>query len=83
MFKKVGKVEHELELLAELAAMNPVFYISLLKKCVGDPTSLVPLESVSLKDSLSYEEVPVEILEHKVRRLRTKEVTSIKVLWRS
>ena len=52
--------------------MHPVFHISLLKKCVGDPTSIVTLESVAMKDSLSYEDVPLEILDRKVRRLRTK-----------
>ncbi|WMV46668.1 hypothetical protein MTR67_040053 [Solanum verrucosum] len=52
-------------------------------KCVGDPTSIIPLESVVVKDSLTYEEVTVEILDRQVRRLRNKEVTSVKVLWRS
>ncbi|WMV53573.1 hypothetical protein MTR67_046958 [Solanum verrucosum] len=45
--------------------------------------SIVPLESVAVKDSLSYEDVPVEILDRQVRRLRNKEVASVKVLWRS
>ncbi|WMV25446.1 hypothetical protein MTR67_018831 [Solanum verrucosum] len=46
ILKRAGKVAYELELPSELAAVNPVFHISLLKKCVGDPTSIVPLESV-------------------------------------
>ncbi|WMV09551.1 hypothetical protein MTR67_002936 [Solanum verrucosum] len=54
---------YELEIPAELAAVHPVFHISLLKKCVGDPASIVPLESVTVKDSLTYEEVRVEILD--------------------
>ncbi|KAH0781018.1 hypothetical protein KY290_000616 [Solanum tuberosum] len=45
--------------------------------------SIVPLESVAVKDSLTYEEVPVEILDRQVRRLRNKEVALVKVLWRS
>ena len=43
----VGKMAYELELPAELAAVHPVFHISLLKKCVGDPASIVSLESAS------------------------------------
>ena len=78
--KRVGKVAFELKLPAELAAVHPVFHISLLKKCVGDQASIVPLESVAVKDSLFYEDVPVEILDHQVRRLINKEVTSVKVL---
>ena len=68
---------------AKLAVVHPVFHISLLKKCVGDPTSIVPLEIVAEKDSISYEDVPVEILDRQVRRLRNKEVASVKVFWRS
>ncbi|WMV18233.1 hypothetical protein MTR67_011618, partial [Solanum verrucosum] len=83
ILKRIGKVAYELELPVDLAAVHPVFHISLLKKCVGDPASIVPLESVAVKDSLSYEDVPVEILDRQVRRLRNKEVTSVKVLWRS
>ena len=49
--KRVGKVAYELKLPAELAAVHPVFHISLLKKCVGDPAFLVPIESVAVKDS--------------------------------
>ncbi|WMV10285.1 hypothetical protein MTR67_003670 [Solanum verrucosum] len=83
ILKKIGKMAYELELPADLAAVHPAFHISLLKKCVGDPASIVPLESVAVKDSLSYEDVPVEILDRQVRRLRNKEVASVKVLWRS
>ena len=83
ILKRVGKVAFELELPAELPAVRPVFHISLLIKCMGDPTSIVPLESVAVKYSLSYEDVPLEILDREFRRLRKKEIASIKVLWRS
>ena len=54
ILKEVGKVEYKLELPAELAAMHPVFHISLLKKYVGNPASLMSLESVVVKVSLFY-----------------------------
>ncbi|WMV50494.1 hypothetical protein MTR67_043879 [Solanum verrucosum] len=83
ILKRVGNVAYELELPAELAVVHPVFHISLLKKCVGDTTLIVPLENVIVKDSLTYEEAPVEILDRQVPNLRNKEVASVKVLWRS
>ena len=43
----------------------------------------MPLESVAVKDSLSYADVPVDILDLQVRRLRNKEVALFKVLWMS
>ena len=72
ILKRIGKVAYELELPAKLAALHPVFHISLLMKGVSDQASIVPLESVAVKDSLSYEDVPVEIFDRRVRRLRNK-----------
>ena len=43
----------------------------------------MPLESVAVKDSISYEDVPIEILDCQVRRLRNKKVALVKVLWRN
>ena len=35
----VNEVAYELALPAELASVHPVFHVSILKKCLGDPTS--------------------------------------------
>ena len=41
ILKSVFKVAYEIELPEKLAAVHPVFHISLLKKCVGDPAYVV------------------------------------------
>lgn len=41
------------------------------------------LDSVDAKDSLFYEKILVEILNHQVHKLRNKEVASVKVLWQN
>ncbi|WMV51272.1 hypothetical protein MTR67_044657 [Solanum verrucosum] len=38
---------------------------------------------IGIKDSLSYEEIHVQILDRQVRKLRTREVASVTVLWRN
>ena len=43
ILKRVGKVAYELQLVVELAGVHPVFHISLLNKCVGDPASVLTL----------------------------------------
>ena len=68
---------------AELDVVHPVFHISLLNKCVGDPDFVVQLESVAEKDILSDEDILIEILDCQEKRLRNKEVASVKILWRS
>ncbi|KAF3640967.1 V-type proton ATPase catalytic subunit A [Capsicum annuum] len=43
----------------------------------------MPVRDIGISNSLSYEEVPIEILDWQVRRLWTKDVTSVKVLQRN
>ncbi|WMV30060.1 hypothetical protein MTR67_023445 [Solanum verrucosum] len=80
---RIGNVAYELELPPKLAAIHSVFHISMLKKCMGDPSLIIPTENIGIKDNLSYEEIPFEILDRQVCKLRTNEVASVKVLWRN
>ena len=41
------------------------------------------IENIGIKDSLSYEEIPIRILERQVCKFRTTKVASVKVLWRN
>ena len=72
VMRRIGKVAYELELPSEMDLVHPVFHVSMLRKCLGDPNAIVSLE-----------EVPVQILDRQVKRLRNKEVASVKVLWRN
>ena len=83
ILQRIGQVAYELELPQNLAVVHPVFHVSMLKKFMGDPSLVVPTEIIGVKDSLSYEEIPVAILDRQIRKLRTKEIASVKVLWRN
>ena len=55
-------------------------------ECVGEVAYelALPAEKVwGVGEDLSYEEVPVEILDRQVKRLRNKEIATVKVLWRN
>ncbi|WMV33502.1 hypothetical protein MTR67_026887 [Solanum verrucosum] len=57
--QRIGNVAYELELPQDLAAVHPIFHVSMLKKCMGDPSLIIPTEDIGIKDSLSYEEILV------------------------
>ncbi|XP_070025917.1 uncharacterized protein [Nicotiana sylvestris] len=80
---RIGRVAYELDLPSELEAVHPVFHVSMLWKCIGDPSRITPIEDIHIAEDLSYAEVPVAILDRQVRKLRTKEVAFVKVLWRN
>ena len=83
ILRRMGKVAYELDLPSDLAMVHPVFHVSMLRKFIGDENTIVPLQDVTIEENLSYEEVPVEILDSQVKRLRNKEIANVKVLWRN
>ena len=83
VLQRVGNVAYEMKVPNDLASVHPVFYVSMLKKCLGDPAFILPVEGLVVDENLSYEEVPVEILDNLVKQLRNKEVATVKVLWRN
>ena len=63
--------------------MHSVFHVPMLKKCTGYPVSLLLIEGLEFDANLSYEEVSVEILDQKVKKMRNKEVALLKVVWKN
>ena len=54
----------------------------MLKKYHGDVNYIIRWDSILLDENLSYEEEPIAILDREVRKLRSKEIASIKVHWK-
>ncbi|XP_021721534.1 uncharacterized protein LOC110689114 [Chenopodium quinoa] len=81
ILQRVGKVAYKLALPMEFEKMHDVFHISQLKKYVPSETHVLQPETIQLDESLTYEERPVKILDHKVRSTRNKDVKIVKVLW--
>ncbi|XP_050233317.1 uncharacterized protein LOC126681805 [Mercurialis annua] len=48
-----------------------------------DPSRIVQPQTAEVSEELTYEEKPVEIVDSQVRKLRTKEIPMVKVLWRN
>nr|XP_004250664.1 uncharacterized protein LOC101265398 [Solanum lycopersicum] len=83
IIQKFCQVSYELELRQDLSSVHPAFHVSMLQKCIGDPSRITLTEDVQVTGDLTYEEVPTAILDQQVRKLRNKEVASVKVLWRN
>ncbi|XP_070054657.1 uncharacterized protein [Nicotiana tomentosiformis] len=78
---RVGQVAYELDLPSKLESVHPVFHVPILRRCIGDPSKVIPVDDVQVTKQLSYEEAPIAILDRQVQRLRTKDVASVKLLW--
>lgn len=74
---RIGRVVYELDLPASLASFHLIFHVSILKKYFGDHALVFPIDKIGFMDSLSYEEVPIAILDWKVQKLMSKEIASV------
>ncbi|XP_070017686.1 uncharacterized protein [Nicotiana sylvestris] len=79
ILERVGEVAYRLALPPSLAAVHPVFNVSILRKYHGDLSHVLDFSSVQLDKDLSYVEEPMVMLDRQVRKLRSKNIASMKV----
>lgn len=75
----MGKSAYRLVLLASMDRMDSVFHLSLLHKYLRDPTHVLRVENVKLRNDLAYEERPIQVLDRQVKQLK-KYIPLVKIL---
>ncbi|KAF3651872.1 putative calcium-transporting ATPase 13, plasma membrane-type [Capsicum annuum] len=53
ILRRIGAVAYELELPASLGSVYPIFHVSMLKKCIGDHSLVLPVEEIKNKEIAS------------------------------
>jgi ABC-type uncharacterized transport system YnjBCD ATPase subunit len=69
ILERVGVMAYRLALPPNLSSIHHVFHVSMLRKYLSDPSHVL-------------EDQPVEIVDRQVRKLRSKDITSMKVKWK-
>ena len=82
ILSRVGEVAYKLALPPNLSAVHPVFHVSMLQKYIPNESHVISLDSMELGPDLTYEEEPIAIFDRQIRKLRTKELVSVKVQWK-
>ena len=83
ILERVGPVAYKLALPPALSGIHNVFHISMLRRYVSDLSHILSYEPLQVQEDLSYEEMPMEILDRKDQVLRNKTICLVKVLWRN
>ena len=81
--ERIGPVAYRLDLSKDLSRVHNVFHISMLRKYISDPSHALETPKIELRDDISYEEQPVQILGREEKELRNKTISIVKVLWRN
>ncbi|XP_070017906.1 uncharacterized protein [Nicotiana sylvestris] len=82
ILRHVGEVASKLALPSSLAGVYLVFHVSMLRRYHGDSSHVLDFSSIQLDKDLSYIEELVAILDRQVRKLKSKNIASMKVRWR-
>ena len=80
---KVELVAYKLKLPSELSRIYDTFHVSMLRKYIPDPSRVLREQPVQLKENLTCEETPVQIVDRKEQVLRSKVIPLVKVLWKN
>ena len=81
ILKSVGPVAFELALPPDFPPVHPVFHTSLLRHYVHDPSHVLVPHTIQLTSDLAFEEQPLRIVDRQVKRLRNKDIPTVKVIW--
>ncbi|KAM2280565.1 hypothetical protein ACFX1S_041275 [Malus domestica] len=81
IIEQVGEVAYRLDLPPELLRVHNVFHVSMLQIYVSDPPHVIPPQPLEINPYLTYDEVPMTILDWKDNVLRNKTIQMMKVLW--
>jgi hypothetical protein len=79
ILERRGEVACRLELPESLVGVHDVFYVSQSNKCLHVLEEQIPLEELTVKENLMYEEYPVNILETTERVTRSRIIKMCKV----
>ena len=81
ILQRIGEVAYQIALPPSLANLHDVFHVSQLRKYIADPSHVIQMGNVQVRDNLTVEVLPVKIDGREMKRLRGKEIALVKVLW--
>ncbi|XP_070036746.1 uncharacterized protein [Nicotiana tomentosiformis] len=79
VLERVGEVAYRLALPPNLSGVHPLFHVSMLQKYYEIPSHVFDFSLVQLDKDLTYDEELVVIFDRQVRKLRLKNIASVKV----
>ncbi|GJR77728.1 putative nucleotidyltransferase, ribonuclease H [Tanacetum coccineum] len=65
----------------ELRGIHNTFHVSNLRKCSADESEIVSYEELQVNEKLRYDEEPIQIIDRKIMKSRSKQIPLVKVEW--
>lgn len=72
---------YRIALSPPLANLHNVFHVSQLRRYILDPSHVIQVDEVKVKDNLTTEASPIWIKDREVKKLRCKEIALVNIVW--
>ncbi|XP_019260695.1 PREDICTED: uncharacterized protein LOC109238664 [Nicotiana attenuata] len=79
VLERVGEAAYRLVMPPRLSGFHSMLNVSILRRYHADRSHVLDYSTVQLDESLGYEEDPVAVIDMKVRKLRSKRISTVKV----
>jgi len=74
--RKIGLVAYQVSLPHICSNLHDVFLVY-----VSDPSRVIMLDTIQLKDDLTFKTMHVQIVDRKIKLLRGKQILLVKIIW--
>ena len=72
---------YQIALPPSLSTLHNVFHVSQLRKYNRDPSPVIELDDVQVKENMTYATLPSRNEDRRTKHLRGKEIPLVKVIW--
>ena len=80
---RVSAKAYCLALPPALSMIHLVFHVSMLWKYLPNTSHVLDPHTIWLDEDLTYKEEPIALIDHQVKKLCSKKVASVKVIWKN
>ena len=81
ILERVGPIAYRLALPLELAKLQDLFHVSMLRRYRSDTSHILPIQDIQVQEDFTFNEESKSILDREIRPLQNKQVPLVKVLW--
>ncbi|KAL3502661.1 hypothetical protein ACH5RR_037110 [Cinchona calisaya] len=81
ILERMRNLAYRFALPPSLSRVHNIFHVSQLRKYMSDPSHVIQDQSIEIKSDLTYEQVPLRIVDHKEQQLQHRTIPYVKVQW--
>ena len=80
ILQRFGDMAYLLDLPPNMM-VHRVFHVSMLRRCLRDPSQAIPVSDIEIRDDCTYEVRPYAIVDRDTKNTQRRQVDLVKVQW--